>query len=255
MRLRWLTAGLLVLLASCAQRREGVMLDTSKTSAAELAAKTHQADSLVRTLDGRGSISFESPEMNGSASFTLTVRKPDSLLVRLEGPFGIDVGLFFLSRERFVMYNSMQNTVTVGSPSSGALRAIIPVDLTYEQIFDVFTGSIPLPDHQSPLQYTTDDGLFLLRYASSTLTGSYWLDPDELLVRRFQLKDQSGGIVLEGSSSGSIDQDGMRIARRLSLTMPQEGRRISVAFSRANLNADELSFRYTVPPSAREINR
>lgn len=253
MRLQRLSVCLVLLLASCAPRREGVMLDTTKTSAADLTAMTHQADSQVKTLDGRGNISFESPEVSGSASFTLTVRKPDSLLVRLEGPFGINVGLFFLSRDRFVMYNSLQNTVTVGSPSSGALRSIIPVDLTYEQIFDVFTGSIPLPDHESLLQYSTDEGQFLLRYGSKSSTSAYWLDPDELLVRRFQWKDPSGGVILEGSSSGSIDQDGLRIARRLSLTMPSEGRRISVAFSRAALNADDLSFRYTVPASAREI--
>ncbi|HTY01277.1 MAG TPA: DUF4292 domain-containing protein [Bacteroidota bacterium] len=251
---RVVAVSLVFLLASCAPRREGIALDTDKTSAAALTTMTRQEDAKVRTLDGRGSISFESPEMSGSAAFTITVRKPDSLLVRLEGPFGIRVGLFFLSRDRFVMYNSMQNTVATGSPTSGTLRSVIPVDLTYEQIFDVFTGSIPLPDHEAPSQYTTDEGLFLLRYHASSLTSSYWLDPDELLVRRFQMTDPSGAVVLEGSSSGSIDQDGMRIARRLSLTMPREGRRVSVAFSRADINADDLSFDYTVPPSARRIN-
>ncbi len=254
MRFPLLTLGVVLLLSSCAPRREGVMLDTRTTSAADLTARTRRADSLVRSVDGRGSISFESPDVSGSASFTLTVRKPDSLLVQLEGPFGIDVGLFFLSRQRFVMYNSLQNTVTTGSPSSAALRSVIPVDLTVDEIFAVFTGTIPLPDHGAPLQYTTDEGLFLLRYASTNATSSYWIDPDELLVRRFEMKDNAGAVLLEGASSGSIDQDGMRIARRLSLTMPREGRRISVAFSRASLNTDDLSFRYSVPSSARPIS-
>ncbi len=248
------SAGFLLFFASCAQRPAGVMLDTTKTSAADLTAMTHAADAKIRTLDGRGNISFETPEMSGSASFTLSVKKPDSLLVHLEGPFGINVGMFFLSRDRFVMYNSMQNTVASGSPDSPSLRSLIPVDLTYDQIFEVFTGSIPLPDHALPKEYTTDEGLFLLRYESQGSSSSYWLDPDELLVRRFQMKDPSGGVVLEGTSSGSIDQNGARIARRLSLTMPRDGRRISLAFSRADLNADDLSFEYAVPKSARTIH-
>lgn len=254
MRRSLLSAAFLLLFASCAQRPAGVTLDTTKTSAADLTALTRQEDAKVRSMDGRGNISFESPEMSGSASFTLQVKKPDSLLVTLEGPFGIDVGMFFLSRDRFVMYNSMQNTVASGSPDSPALRSLIPVNLTYDQIFDVFTGSIPLPDHQLPQEYTTDAGLFLLRYTSHGTTSAYWLDPEELLVRRFQMTDPTGVIILEVTSSGSIDQDGARIARRLSLTMPREGRRISVAFSRADLNADDLSFRYTVPVSARTIH-
>ena len=255
MVLKRLSVLTLIVLASCAPRREGVVLDTAKTSAVELTTMAAQADARIHSLHGRGDVSFESPEISGSAAFTLTVRKPDSLLVRLEGPFGIDVGLFFLSRERFVMYNSMQNTVSTGDPASAALRSLIPVDLTYDQIFDVFTGSIPLPDHQIPLQYTTDEGLFLLRYELHNVRSSYWLDPDGLLVRRFQMKNKAGEVILEGTSSGTIDQDGSRIARRVSLTMPGEGRRISIAFSRADLNAEDLSFQYSVPSSARRIER
>jgi hypothetical protein len=251
---RW-SVVVLVLLSSCAPRREGVMLDTQKTSASQLMTLARQADDRLHSLSGRGTISFESPEMSGSASFTLTVRKPDSLLVQLEGPFGIDAGLFFLSRERFVMYNSFQNTVYAGTPSPQSLRSLIPLDLSYDQIFAVFTGSIPLPTHAELTKYGTDDGLFLLRYTSTDRLATYWVDPDELLVRRFEMRNGDGEVVLEGTSSGVIDHDGLRIARRLSLTMPGEGRRISVAFSRADLNTDDLAFDYSIPASARKLIR
>ena len=255
MRMRQWCVLFLVFLVSCAPRREGILLDTGRTSAAELTSMTDSADARLRTLNGNGNIAFESPEINGSAAFTLNVRKPDSLLVQLEGPFGIDVGLFFLSRDRFVMYNSLQNTVIAGAPSTQALRSLIPVDLSYEQIFAVFTGLLRLPEHQTLVEYTVDDGQFLLRYKSKGGVNSYWLDPDGLLVRRFEMRDQEGELVLEGASTGTIDQDGLRIARRLSLTMPREGRRVSVAFYHADLNASDLEFSYSIPASARKIDR
>ena len=224
----------------------------SQTSAAELAAMIAQADSQVRTLDGRGNIAFRVSRDQRLRRLHAQCPKTRFAPRATGGAVGIDVGFFFLSRDRFVMYNSLQNTVIAGAPSPQALRSLIPVDLTYEQIFAVFTGLIPLPDHQTLLQYTVGRGSVPSAVRIDRRSELLLARPRGLLVRRFKCKTRKANCVLEGASSGTIDQDGLRIARRLSLTMPREGRRISVAFSHADLNADDLSFSYSVPSSARE---
>ena len=97
--------------------------------------------------------------MGGSVFFTLALKKPDSLLIRFEGPFGLDVGFLFLSRSQYVMFNRMENQVIYGEPSDAGIRWAIPVDLTVDQILDAFTGSFRFPAGE-PSRYTMDDDSF-----------------------------------------------------------------------------------------------
>jgi hypothetical protein len=244
----------LAALASCGPgATEGLMLDTERTPSGLLTARMRDLDARVRSVEGRGSVTFETPSLGGSASFTLALQRPDSLLVQLEGPFGIDVGTLFLSRGRYVLYNSLENTVARGAPSGASFHSVLPVDLTYDQMFSAFTGTFPLPDGEPPLAYSVEEGEFLLRYRCGDGVCLYWVDPEALLVRRFQMRDGAGEVRLEGETSGTIEQDGARIPRRVTLTMPREERRVAIAFARASINAGRLSFEFTVPPNAREL--
>ncbi len=252
-QLRLLPLFPLLLLASCAPRTEGVSLDTRLTPVDLLTRKVRELDSRLHTLSGQGTLSFESPSQGGSAAFEVSMRKPDSLLVELSGPFGIGVGTFFLSRERYVMYNSLENAVASGTPSGKSLRSLLPVNLTYEQMFSAFSGTFPLPQSDSAPAYSVDGDRFLLRYGCEQGNCSYWIDPDNLLVRRFEMRDGSGEVFLEGESSGQIEKDGARIPRRVSISMPQDSRRVAIAFSSASLNTEDLSFAFSIPPNARKL--
>src|SRR5512135_1065837 len=97
-----------VLCSSCAPRRAEVALSTATVSAPMLVDLVEARSDRLRSLVGKGSVTFESPEVGGSAFFELALKKPDSLLVRFEGPFGMTVGTLFLCPQKFVMYNSME---------------------------------------------------------------------------------------------------------------------------------------------------
>ena len=84
----------------------------------------------IQSLEGSGTVTFESPEMAGSVFFRVSLKKPDSLLLKFDGPFGIDAGFFFLSKRTFVMYNRFENTVTAGSPDEQSIRKVIPFALS-----------------------------------------------------------------------------------------------------------------------------
>jgi hypothetical protein len=241
-------------LTSCAPRREGVLLDTTKTPALRLAAMVRAADAQILTLRGRGSIAFDTPEMGGTVAFDLSLRKPDSVLVSLEGPFGIDVGSFFLGHGHFVLYNSMQNAFASGVPTRATLRSLIPVDLTSDEIVSAFSGSFPLPANQEPLSYSVDDDQFVLEYSCGEDTCAFRIDPELLMVRHYTRTDHTGAIVIEGETTGSIEHSGQRIPRRVILSMPQEQRRVTVVFSAADFNTDDLSFSFDIPPNARRMN-
>jgi hypothetical protein len=207
-------------------------------------------DARLRTLRGRGSLTFESPEMTGSAAFDVSLRKPDSLLLALEGPFGIQVGTFFLSHDRFFLYNSLQNTVRSGSPTSASLASFIPVALTPDQVIAAFSGTFPLPSGE-PESMKREGNCYLQQYRVESRRQYFWIEEESLIIRKFRIDDADGSVLVEGETSGTIERDGVRIPRRMSITLPGQDRRLAIAFSSAELNTPNLDFSYTVPTSAR----
>ncbi|HTR99889.1 MAG TPA: DUF4292 domain-containing protein [Bacteroidota bacterium] len=228
--------------------------DVNAVPAEVLASRVRARDAALESMAGRGSVAFESPDRAGSAFFELALRKPDSLLVTLRGPLGIGAGFLFLSRSRYVMYNSMENRVVTGVPSAAAIRSVIPLDLTFDQIMDAFTGGFAVPA-AAPLRYTVDDGKYLLVYAKGGGTESFWIDPEYDLVVRYELHDAAGAILMQAESSQVVTQDRSCAPRHVTVDFPDEGRHLSIHYSSLDLNAEDLSFAYSVPPGARTSAR
>jgi hypothetical protein len=206
------------------------------------------------SIAGSGSVSFESPERAGSAYFDLSLKKPDSLLMTFEGPFGIGAGFLFLCRQKFVMYSGLDNRVTSGVPGPAAMRSVIPVDLTFDQIMDAFTGGFVLPD-APPVRYTVDDGKYLLVYQIDGRTHSFWIDPEYDLVVRYEVHAPRGDLLLEVESSQMVRREDLCVPRHVTVDFPVEGRRLSIHYTSLDLNAGDLSFAYTVPAGAHSSSR
>lgn len=243
-------------LISCAPKRSEILLNTDATPPAMLLTMVEENAARLSSLAGRGTVTFESPEIAGTAAFESTMKKPDSLLVTLEGPFGIDVGTFFLCKEQYVMYNSLENSVTSGDPNSSSIRSVIPFDLTNDQILNAFAGVFAVPSAANDLEsYTIDDDMFLLTYTCGAKSCKYWIDPKYLLVARFEQHDANGDLVVEAKASAFTQQDDVAAARRVKITFPQQGRQISIVYSSIRLNAADTDFRFTTPSSAKQIVR
>lgn len=236
------------MLAGCSPRAAELVLDTQQVPPATVVSRVTANGSRITSLAGSGTVSFEGPGMGGSAFFTLALKKPDSLLIRFEGPFGLDAGFLFLSRTQYVMFNRLENTVYSGDPSTGAIRWAIPFALTVEQVLDAFTGAFRFPAGAVPARYAVDDEHFLLSYTAQRDTQTFWVDPATALVSRYS---RSGnGMSVWAETSRPMEEDGMRMPREISLSFPTEGRQLSVYYNDLTLNPSELSFRYAVPRTA-----
>jgi len=246
--------GCALVAASCAPRQSDVLLDTTATPPAELRQLVAERSSRLRSLQGSGAMSFDSPEMSGDAAFTTHLKLPDSLLVFLEGPFGIDVGLLFLSRERYVVYNGLENRVMTGNPSAGAFRSMIPFNLTYEQLMNAFAGVYQLPGEE-PERYEIRDDAFFLSYACGASICEYWVDPALLLVTRFRRLNAEGGVMMEVLCSSPREDDGAAAPRKIVISFPEDRRRLSIAYARVSLNDPDVSFDYSIPGNAETIVR
>ncbi len=246
--------GLAVLLSSCAPKRSEVALNTETTSATTLIDLVARQERKIEAITGRGMLSFESPEASGTAAFESSMKKPDSLLVILEGPFGIDVGTFFLSRSKYLMYNSLENRAITGVPSERAIRSVIPFDLTYEQILNAFSGIFPLPKNQQNLRsYAVEEDLFVLTYGCAADTCIFWIDSRYLMVTKYVMRGADGSTVLEATASRFSEEDGVTAPKRIVVSFPGEHRQIAITYSSRTLNEPHPSFAFSIPSNAHVI--
>lgn len=241
-----------VFMFSCAPRRSDVSLLPRPLPPSLLLEEVARRTAEVKTLAGRGNLTFDSPEIAGSAFFRSSLKRPDSLLVKLQGPFGIDVGTFFLSRERYVVYNAIDNVVQSGDPSSTSIRSLIPFDLSPEDLVSVFGGLFPLPRDTAGVRIAGVDGdVTCLTVSCGAGECEYWVDTDRLAVTRVRRKDPAGKVQVEMEAMDFKEFDGCTLPRQVRLDFPGVSRTVSVFYTTLTPNGEPPSFAFTVPPGAR----
>lgn len=239
----------------------GVILAGCATKTARYADRTITADMLqervnqnqqrVRALTGSGTISVETSEMAQSGSFELTLRKPDSLLLKIEGPFGIDVGSALVTRDRFSFYYSFQNRLVEGPTNPANLKKVFQIPIDFDDVLNLFTGGFFLSeDRVNPSIFSIEDEEFVMTYNSYTGTRRYWVDPQSMQIVKIQHLDGLGRLVLEQLFSKFQTLDGVTIPQYVRVTMVRERRRVSIAYSDFTVNPSEMEFLFDVPKNA-----
>jgi len=214
----------------------------------ESVEKNHER---VLGMSGSGTISVESSEIAQSGSFDLTMRKPDSVLVKIEGPFGIDVGSALVTREKLLFYYSFQNRLVEGPTNAANLDKIFHIPLNFDDVLNLFTGGFFLSeDRTDPSVFTIEEDQFVLKYNSYNGTRTYWIDPQTMQIVKIHHLDGNGKLALEQLFSNFETVNGVVVPRYIRVTMMRERRRVSIAYSDLVMNPSYLDFRFDVPQNA-----
>ena len=209
----------------------------------------------VQSLTGSGTLSIETPEMAQSGSFELLLHKPDSILVKVEGPFGIHVGAVLLTRTDFSFYNSLQNQLITGTVNASNLKKIFRMNLTFDELLSLFTGgSFFAGDDESPDSITVEDNQFVLTYGKEHGSRRYWIDPATLLILKIQHIDASGKLDLEERFEKFRDLGDASLPRQIRLTQYQARRVVAVAFSSLAINTGDVPLVLDVPTNAERVH-
>jgi hypothetical protein len=121
-------------------------------------------------------------------------------------------------------------------------------------MMDSFTVTFSLPaDGTLPASYTVDEGFFRLSFPGDANVATYWVSNEYLMVTKYELRDVQNRIVMEATSSGTTEQEGLRVPRRIKVRFPGQERQLSVAYSSLTLNHPRPSFLYTIPDNAHTV--
>lgn len=246
-------AVLFFLVQSCATTTTTVGTKTFSPDQVHEIVRANQ--SRVLTIAGDGTISVETPAMAQSGSFILTLRKPDSLLVNLQGPFGIKIGSALLTRKGFQFYNSLQNRLFTGVTNPRNLARVLRVDIDFDDVLNLFTGGIfQREDTGRPDETGKEDGQFTVLYKNAGGNHKYFIDPQTLLITKIQNLDRDGKLEFEQRFLNFQTVDSVLVPFNIRIIQPKERRMVSVVYSDLTLNKQNLHFTFSYPQSAERVH-
>jgi hypothetical protein len=192
--------------------------------------------------------------MAQSGSFELQLHKPDSVLVNVEGPFGINVGSVLLTRNSFLFYNSLQNQVVSGPVTAGNLRRIFKLELSFDELMTLFTGGNFIhEDNGEPESIGEEENQAVLVYRSGEGRRRYFVDPSTSLITRIQQLDTSGKLFLEARFERFRSTGEVSLPRHIRLIQHNARRAVSVSFSTLDVNPGRTPLVLDVPANAERI--
>lgn len=216
----------------------------------EVISRVQNHDRQITTLKGEGGITVESPEASNSGSFNVDLRKPDSVRVELNGPFGIHVGTLMMSREQYIFYNARENTATVGKPDGSTLRSMFRVTLAFDEILRAFTGEFfTSPSQDSLERFTVMDDLYVARYRSSDGIREYRIDPEYFVITSYRLLSEGGKPKLIAIASRFDDSPGVVMPRVVRVIIPNERRSVTIAYDDITVN-EPVECSFPIPKQA-----
>jgi len=243
-----------VLLAAGCRTTSTLDLARSPVSAARVQEIVRTHNAFIRTLKGEGRISVETAEFSQTGSFELALQKPDTLLINIEGPFGIRVGSALITRTGFLFYSSLENKLVTGQSNPENLSRILHVRLNFDDMLDLVSGGAFLSDDaRTPDTTVVDDDQYVFVYSSGITSRRYWIDPSTYAIRKIQFLDRGGSVSLE-QSFGSFGQvNGSTLPYSIRVTQPKSKNRVSLKYSDLVVNADSMPAIPAIPPTAEHI--
>jgi outer membrane lipoprotein-sorting protein len=216
-------------------------------------ARRHHAH--IHSMSGEGRISIETPQVAQSGSFILTLQKPDSVLITLQGPFGMKVGSALVTRTEFFFYNSLENKLFTGLSNEENLNRILHIHLSFDDLLSLFAGGTFLEsDFRAPDEIHIEDNQYVFVFTSEKTTRKYWVDPATLFIQKIHCLDRNGKLVLEQTFSNFEDANGFAMPYTIRILQPKERQQLTISYSDIAINTEKLQFTFTIPPNAERIH-
>jgi hypothetical protein len=172
-------------------------------------------------------------------------------MVRIEGPFGIDLGLALLTRREFFFYNSMENRLLSGPTNAENLARVLRIRMEFDDLLNLFSGGTFLSaDIGRPVGLEIVDDEYVLTYDHDRGSRRYHVDPRSYQIVQIQHLDREGGVLAEQTFGKFLTADGIVVPQMVRALMRPERRRLSIAFSDLSVNPPMLEFHFDVPSDA-----
>ncbi len=245
----------MMILSSCAPTKE-LHRPLLNRSAEEVIEAVNAYRATITTFDGKGSISVESPSFVNSASFELWLKKPDSVRVDVEGPFGIRVASVLFAGNDYVFYNSLKNEVMTGDLRREDLPMVMNIRVNPEDLIDTFCGARSfLPEETRPDSFIIGEGAYTLFFRHKNSGTRYTVDGRTLRITGVDHLDSTGAVWSEERFDFDRRDDGTPVPQSIRLNYDSRESSLSLYYDNVHVNDPVASMTLSVPADARRVTK
>ncbi len=242
---------LALMVSSCGSTESARRL--APMTATEIMQRVYDQSQTIETLEADGNLTIESPANSGSAGIDLQLLRPDSVWLRLSGPFGISVGTLMLSRQKFIYFDALNHRRLTGRPDPSTLESVFHIGLSFDEILDAFAGNLgTLRNAETNSEVTASDGQYVLRSQTDTGSEQRWVDGTSFIVTKFAQFDTTGRPVVTGEASLIESVDSTVMPHRIRVILHRQRQSLTIAYRTVRINSNR-QMQFTLPDATSEI--
>lgn len=213
---------------------------------------------LIESLEAYGVISFDSPDNSGTGNIEIRIKKPDSVYVKIEGPFGISIAAALITRQDFIYYNVQENKVITGPSSDLNIGAILRIKVSFDELINSFTGSFHFQDESiDSTDAESENSMYVLQVNNSKGIEKYFIEPAHFTIQKYNMLDKNYKSAIEvgysNYSSELVTGKEVNFPNKIVIKNPQKQQSVFLDYETKEINKPNISFSLKVPKSAKVI--
>jgi hypothetical protein len=211
---------------------------------------------LIETMEASGNIAFDSPEQSGQGWIEVKIKKPDSVFVRIEGPFGISIAQALITRYDFIYYNVQENKAILGPTTDINIGAVLRIKVSFDELLSGFSGGF-IFENSSIDSVTADSekGLYTIKTNSTPGIQKYYIDPSIYTVNKYNSFDGNNKTVVEVDYSNYFEENAsgntVYFPSSIKIRNPEKKQSVYVDYVNKSFNKQDLKFTIKIPKSAK----
>ena len=244
----------LFFIGGCAGLYRKPAIDIESATLKNVSAILAQNRDRLITLKGKAQVLIETPLLQHQASSHIVIKRPDSVFIKIEAAFGIDVGWFFSDRQSYTVYLPFQNTLYSGSLDSLAIPYLTRFDLSYEQIVDALTGiEVPSQLDSGSLRLDRDKLVLAGKWQGQDIR--YWIDPNLGVITQTEVLDADGKVIFREKFERIVKISGVVFPRTIRLERPNRNERVVIHYTHLVVNKplNNNDFKLKTPKNAVKV--
>lgn len=203
-------------------------------------------------------ISFDSPDNSGTGDIEIKIKKPDSVYVKIEGPFGISIAAALITRQDFIYYNVQENKVFTGPSSELNIGAILRIKVSFDELINSFTGSFRFQDESlDSTEAQSENSLYVIQVNNSKGIEKYFIEPVKYTIQQYSMLDKADKPTLEvgysNYSSETLNGKELNFPNKIIIKNPEKQQSVFLDYETKEINKTDIVFRMKVPKSAKVI--
>ncbi len=247
----------LLVLAACSGS-SGSNDELDRIPVKDIKERINRNSGLIETLEASGNIAFDSPEQSGTGWIEIRIKKPDTVFVRIEGPFGISIANALITRSDFIYYNAQENKAITGPSTDINIGAILRIKVSFDELISGFTGGFNFDNSpEDSSQAASENSFYVLQSDKSGGKQKFYVEPGRFTIQKYNYLDEKNTSLVEVNYSNyqeeSVAGSYVNFPGTIKIKNPTKKQSVYVDYINKEINKRDLSFKVKIPKSAKVV--